>query len=472
MSPSLLTFTRYNWDSSTNAEPHLITVTSPRVDNLINDAENYEITVAVDDDNSDISFRNVADITLSGTVKKDVAGFTINPQTFNNIEEGSNEATVSIALNAQPKNTVTLSLSSSHPSDAALSPVELTFATTDWNVFQTITVTSRVDDSVITSDLLFTVTASASSTDTDFDDVRDTIVGVIIDDDKSGELVFDSSSSALVIFEDGPPHNVSVSLNLAPTDDVILTFISSLDLVTVPTTLTFTANNWNIGQTFPVTASASAGLDGVLEGPRDFSIIVSATSSDTNFNIAATLQGRLEDNPCSVFTDAVVIVDLDTSLYQCFITSKFIVLPQTYGGLDSDLYLNNIDEGSNETTFSITPSFQPSNDVTFTITSSHPSDVTLSSAQLIVTPADWSMPQTVTVTSRAEDNSVTGDLTYTVTVSLSSDDGDFDDIGFTFVGNIIDIDKSNELVFDQPSIVITEGGKPLNVAVSLNMAPI
>ena len=90
--------------------------------------------------------------------------------------------------------------------------------------------------------------------------------------------------------------------------------------------------------------------------------------------------------------------------------------------------LPDIAEGEEETTFTVVLDGQPSSDVVLTLTSS--TQVSLGTTALTFSNGDWDTSQIVTVTSRADNDSVDGDAAYMITVGVNtgSTDDAFDDL--------------------------------------------
>ena len=80
--------------------------------------------------------------------------------------------------------------------------------------------------------------------------------------------------------------------------------------------------------------------------------------------------------------------------------------------------LPDINEGEETTTFTVVLGSQPTDDVVFDVNTSS-SDVSLPlDSRLTFTPGDWSREQTVTVTSRVDNDFIGGNAAYTVTVAV------------------------------------------------------
>ncbi|MHC4435103.1 MAG: LamG domain-containing protein, partial [Planctomycetota bacterium] len=83
-----------------------------------------------------------------------------------------------------------------------------------------------------------------------------------------------------------------------------------------------------------------------------------------------------------------------------------------------------VTESGSTDTFDVVLTAQPESDVVLTITSGDIGEITVDQASLTFTPADWDIPQTVTVTGQ-DDSLVDGDQTTVITLSV--DDAQSDD---------------------------------------------
>ena len=104
--------------------------------------------------------------------------------------------TYTAVLDSEPTAEVTITVESGDSGAATVSPATLTFATTNWNTAQTVTVTG-VDDQVDqSSDRSVTISHSATSSDTTYDQINiANVTATVMDDDVRGVTVSASSSS-------------------------------------------------------------------------------------------------------------------------------------------------------------------------------------------------------------------------------------------------------------------------------------
>ncbi|MFL2992096.1 MAG: hypothetical protein ACJZ2H_01250 [Acidimicrobiales bacterium] len=176
---STLTFTSVNWDT-----PQTVTVTGAD-DDIIDGTESTEISIAIDDANSNDSFDSLANQSVSvTTTDDDVAGFTVaETGGSTSVAESGNTDTFTVVLNAQPDSDVVFSISSGDTGEATVTST-LTFTSANWDTTQTVTVTG-VDDDIIDGTQASSTTISIidAISDNNFDGVSDQTVSVTTTDD-------------------------------------------------------------------------------------------------------------------------------------------------------------------------------------------------------------------------------------------------------------------------------------------------
>ncbi|GIR37548.1 MAG: hypothetical protein CM15mP49_29330 [Actinomycetota bacterium] len=89
---------------------------------LLTELSTQQLTITVDDANSDDNFDAVADQTVSvSTTDDDVAGFTVSePDGSTTVTEAGDTDTFTVVLNAQPDSDVVLSITSSDTGEATV----------------------------------------------------------------------------------------------------------------------------------------------------------------------------------------------------------------------------------------------------------------------------------------------------------------------------------------------------------------
>ena len=218
-----------------------------------------------------------------GNVARDIfvhdrVGFSIGAVVGETNEAGGQFA-FAVELHFQPTADVVIGVSSSDTGEGTVSPTSLTFTADDWDIPQTVTVTG-VNDDVDDNDQVFTVLlAEAESEDGFYDGLDPPDVAVAnIDDDSAGITVGSISGDTN---EDGGQASVDVVLNSQPLDDVVIA-VSSSDTgegTVSPTSLTFTADDWDIPQTVTVTGVN----DDVDDNDQVFTVLLAEAESEDGF---------------------------------------------------------------------------------------------------------------------------------------------------------------------------------------------
>ena len=269
-----LTFTPAGWNQAQ-------TVTVTGVDDDVVDGDlPYTIVTAAASTDPVYDGLDPADVSVTNT-DDDTAWVTVTPTTGLVTTEASGTASFTVMLESEPVADVTISLSSSETTEGTVSPTSLTFAPTAWNTPQTVTVTG-VDDDVADGDLTYTIVTAAVSTDPVYDGLDPADVSVTnTDDDTAGVTL--TPTTGLVTTEDGGTATFTVVLDSEPVADVTIGLSSSdtTEGTVSPTSLTFTAANWNEAQTVTVT-----GVDDAVEdGDLTYTIVTApAASDDLDYN--------------------------------------------------------------------------------------------------------------------------------------------------------------------------------------------
>ncbi|WP_320076503.1 DUF4347 domain-containing protein [Planktothrix agardhii] len=157
-----LTFTAANWNT-----PQTVTVTG--VNDSVDDGDiAYNIvTATATSTDANYSGFDASDVAVTNT-DNDTKGITVTPTTGLTTTEAGGKATFTVVLNSQPTADVTIPLTSSNTAEGTVDKTSLTFTATNWNTPQTVTVTG-VDDIIDDGDIAYNiVTASATSTDTNY----------------------------------------------------------------------------------------------------------------------------------------------------------------------------------------------------------------------------------------------------------------------------------------------------------------
>lgn len=114
----------------------------------------------------------------------DSATVTVNPVNEIVTAETGNAAEFTVVLDSQPSAGVTIGVSSSDVGEGTVSAPFLTFASEEWNITQTVTVTG-VDDVVVDGNASFNIMISiVNSSDTNFHGMSVPDVGITNTDSK------------------------------------------------------------------------------------------------------------------------------------------------------------------------------------------------------------------------------------------------------------------------------------------------
>ncbi len=333
-----------------------------------------------------------------------------------------------VRLSAPPTANVTISgIASSDTTEGIVCDglTSLTFTPTNWWNPQTVKVTG-VDDLDVDGEQAYTIVLpAATSTDARFNGLDPADVQCLNVDNEAGISV---SATRLTTTERGAEATFTVALTTAPTSDDTTITLSSDDTTegTVdPTTLTFTSLNWSNAQTVTVTGVA----DDLIDGDITYHIITAAaTSSDPAYNGFDPLD--------------VTVVNLDMDV------GSLVVEPR--GGVLT------VSEPGTTTTFTVALSAVPTANVTVAYASGDTTEGTVSPASVTFTPANWSTPQTFTLTA-VDDLLVDGTVAYTLNATVTSTDPAFN--GVTSPRNAQTLD--NELLLTLPSGTLHYGvGQP------------
>lgn len=177
-------------------------------------------------------------------------------------------------------------------------------------------------------------------------------------------------TSGLTTTEAGGMATFTVSINSLPTDDVNVSLASSNAAEgTVSTAaLTFTSVNWNQPQTVMVTGADDANLDGNVE----YTINITAMSNDVNYAEIDPADVTITNNDDEIPPPGEVNID-------------------PLAGLETS-------EDGDTATFTIALGTVPTADVSIGLSTSNAAEGSVMPASVVFNPANYNIPQTVTVT--------------------------------------------------------------------------
>jgi hypothetical protein len=188
------------------------------------------------------------------------------------VDEGSQSPfTVKLATAPTSDVTVTISKNAGGDGDLSVNQTSLTFTAANWDTPQTVNIAAAEDGDTTNGQATFSVASSGLTSKT--------VTATENDNDAPTPQSLVVSHTALTVNEAGQ-NTFTVKLATAPTSDVTVTVAKNTggdpDLSSNKSTLTFTADNWDVAQT--VTISAIADPD-TTDGSATFAVSSTGLSS-------------------------------------------------------------------------------------------------------------------------------------------------------------------------------------------------
>lgn len=363
VSPGSLTFTAANWDQAQ-------TVTATGVDDYVDDGgQSFQIAINAST-SSDPNYNGLDPVDFDGSnADDDEAGMTPDPwdRQFSTSESGGQDS-FTVVLESEPTATVTVPVASDNTSEVTVSPTSLTFTSGNWSTPQTVTLTG-VDDDVKDWDVFVQISLGpTSSVDSLYQGITTSNDARNVDNDTAGFTV--TPSGGLVTTEAGGQDTYTIVLTSEPLSSVTIPGIFSGDTgeaTVAPSSMVFTAQNWNTPQTVTVTGVDDSIVDGHIQTFIWHSQVQSSDPLYANKYISnVTLTNEDDDE------GPFIIV----SPYAGLVTSED-------GGTD---------------TFTIVLAAAPTATVSIPLESSDTSEGTISPALVSFTTTNWDVPQEVVIT--------------------------------------------------------------------------
>ncbi|HKL07123.1 MAG TPA: Ig-like domain-containing protein, partial [Bacteroidales bacterium] len=427
-----LTFTPDNWDTE-----QTVTVTGQN-DDIDDGLQEYQVLVQVS--GSDPVYESSLNQTVTlYNEDNDASGVSVSPVSGLETTEDGGTAEFNIVLESEPTHNVEILVSSNDASEGTLSPASITFTALNWDQPQTITITG-VDDDVDDGDQPYTVSIISSSTDNNYNGVEISDVSVTnFDNDKAGVTVLPisgletteagGSATFNLVLDSEPTHNVEITINSNDASEGTLS----------PASITFTALNWDQPQTITI-----AGVDDdVDDGDQPYTVSISSSSTDNNYN--------------SVEISNVSVTNLDND------EAGVSVSPAS--GLETT-------EDGGTAEFNIELESEPTHNVEIAVSSNDASEGTVSPVSIIFTALNWDQPQTITIAG-VNDDVDDGDQPYTVSISSSSPDNNYNSVEISNVSvTNLDNDDAGFTVFPTAGLYTKEDGTSKEFTVCLNSKPV
>ncbi|VVM20313.1 hypothetical protein BSPWISOXPB_9003 [uncultured Gammaproteobacteria bacterium] len=354
-----MTFTSANWST-----PQTVTVTGVADDDINNE------TVTISHTITGAGYAGVTSANVIASVTDDDTVGVTNSATAITLGEATT-STYAVVLNTQPTGNVTITPNSNDTGAATVSAA-MTFTSANWSTPQTVTVTGVADDDINNE----TVTISHTITGAGYAGVTSAnVIASVTDDDTVGV----TNSATAITLGEATTSTYAVVLNTQPTGNVTITPNSNdTGAATVSAAMTFTSANWSTPQTVTVTGVADDDINNETV-TISHTITGAGYAGVTSANVIASVT---DDDTVGVTNSATAITLGEAT------TSTYAVVLNT----------------------------QPTGNVTITPNSNDTGAATVSAA-MTFTSANWSTPQTVTVTgvndADATDETVT--ISHTIT---------------------------------------------------------
>ena len=387
VSPSTLTFTTQNW-----SVPQTVTVTGID-DSTVEGDHTGVVTHAISSSDPDWTGLESPTVTTAVTDNDTPIIDVLVAQSGSGtqVTEGGATDTYTLRLASAPTSTVTVTAVPA--TGLVVSPTSVTFTTSNWATPQTVTV-SAINDDVAHASRVLNVTHTTASSDTRYDGIAVTHVATTVLDDDVARLSVTAASGTTVAEAGATSITASVRLTSQPTANVTVT-ATGTQVTAAPSTLTFTASNWNQAQSVTVTA-----IDDLVDeaSPHAGVLALAASSSDTLYS------GLTASQAVSVTDDdtAAVVADAGDGVH--------VAEPSGTDAPNSD-------------TFTIRLASQPTGTVTVLLEPN--AQVTVSPTTLTFNAGTWTTPQTVTVRAVADRVAADGRIIATASGAGSTYNGPF-----------------------------------------------
>ena len=402
ISPSILTFTKTNWNTRA---PIVISAIDDFIDN-----GDVSITVTAVASSSDKRYNGVKSVPfVVNVIDNDTAGI-VYYSSASTVTEAGATVQLSCKLNSEPISDVTLNISSNKPDRLLISSSTLTFTSSNWNTLQHV-VLSANNDAFVNGDVTATVTLSTSSEgDSTYNELKSVTLPItIIDNDVAG---IEYLTTDLTVTEGGEHAARAFKLKSQPASDVTLHLSADTyaDRISIsPSQLTFTQSDWDKLKHVTFTAVN----DDTVNGTTMSIINVTVSSSDKAYS------------DISVPSFNVIVNDNDTS------GLVYVSSPVT------------VTEGSHVVRAFKLKS-EPKFNVTVNFTYEHDDRLTVTPSYITFTKSNWNVEHTVTL-SAVDNSAVDGNITIPVNISSVSDDSDYNGITGVITVTVNDNDVSNKL---------------------------
>ena len=434
-----LTFTTLNWN-----QPQTATVTG--VDDFVVDGtQNTTVVVRSVAGQSHAAFAGAVTQTFVSTVDDETAGIVVTPTGVDTrVRENGTTDSVDISLAAQPLSTVVVQVASGDLTEVLTPALRYTFTPANWNTPQQVNVIG-VDDVTLDGDQ--TTSMSITVIDNLSQNLFDGLVqpfDVITEDNEAPTWTIEESDGTNVVSEDGNTDTFDIVLDAQPTSDVTVELVTNSpdEISTDLATLTFTSTNWNVTRTVTI-----LGVDdAVVDGQQSVSLTLRTIDALTNDAFDALEQ-------------TLTVVNEDDDIAGIVLTES--------GGTSS------VTEGATDDTIGVTLNAKPLDDVVLEVDVSDGTQLTAAPTVLTFTPANWDIPQDVTVAA-VDDVIADGDEPVQVAFSVLDASSHVQFHGLTALATVtvVDNDASISVLQTNGGTVVDESGTSDTIDIVLDAQPL
>ncbi|RRR65447.1 MAG: hypothetical protein EI684_23080 [Candidatus Viridilinea halotolerans] len=439
ITPTSLIFDATTWNISQ-------TVALQVVANAVDQGVSYNATITHTATSTDTFYSGLSRTLPLTITDDDMADLLLSTASLT-LTEGTS-GSYSVRLQSAPTAPVTITLAPSVAGQVNLSATSLSFDSGNWNISQTVTISS-VDNFIVDGNRTLNLSHSSASSDPFYQGLSGNVALTIEDDDTVGIVL---STATISLTETPTGSNVvtyTVRLNSEPTAAVDVNFSVAISvganmIITPAASLNFTSLNWSDVQTVEVQLAPNFVDHGTS---YTATITHTAVSTDLLYN------GLTEDV-------SVTISDDDTA--ELLVSTTAISLSET-------------PTGSNVVTYTVRLNSEPTAavDVNFSVAISVGANMIITpAASLNFTNLNWSEPQTVEV--QLDPNFVDHGTLYTATIShdTTSTDSRYNGLNEDVSATISDDDTAGIIITPNNVYIYEEGETTATLQVSLTSAPL
>jgi len=272
MSQSSLIFSTGNWNV-----PQSVTITA--VDDAVDEAASVAASVDVTSSSTAPEWDGIVK-TINGTVADNDTAAVVVTESGGSTRatEGGVADTFSVALASEPTAAVTIDLTNG--GEVTVSPTQLTFTSMDWSTPQTVTVAAVDDADDELSPEAAPITLTVGSSDPIYAALAAVPVAAQVVDNDAAGVAFNSDQNVYAVAEGGMTDTMGVVLTSRPSAPVTVIF-GSAEVTYAPTSVVFTAANWNVRQVVTITAISD---NDSAEGQHQTVTFVTVSSTDPAYN--------------------------------------------------------------------------------------------------------------------------------------------------------------------------------------------